>query len=78
MESPVEVRQLIADACDALKASVDIVSDDSLPLEARIKAHLKCVEAHARICGQLVSRSNLSEEEQKTLSALMSYPTPRQ
>mgnify|MGYP006056924387 CR=1 FL=1 len=73
MESPVEVRQLIAHAGAALKASVDILSDESLPLAARISAHLKCLEAHARICAQLVGECNLSESEQNTLSALMSY-----
>lgn len=77
MESPLEVRQLIADACEALKASVDILSEESLPLEARVRAHLKCLESHARICAQLVGESNLSEDEQNTLSALMRYYPPR-
>lgn len=53
-----EIQQLVAQACDALKASVDIMAEDSLPLEARLRARVKCLEAHARLCCQIVKSTN--------------------
>jgi hypothetical protein len=58
MKNRIEIQQLVAEACDALKASVDIMTEDSLPLEARLRARVKCLEAHARLCCQIVKRSN--------------------
>jgi hypothetical protein len=58
MKNRNEIQQLVAEACDALKASVDIMAEDSLPLEARLRARVKCLEAHARLCCQIVKSTN--------------------
>jgi hypothetical protein len=65
-----EIRQLVAHACDALKASVEILTEDSLPLEARLKARVRCLEAHARLCCQIVNRSNLAVAKEAASVAL--------
>lgn len=58
MKNRNEIQQLVTEACDALKASVDIMAEDSLSLEARLRARMKCLEAHARLCCQIVKITN--------------------
>ena len=75
METLDSLKWLVSEACDALNASIDILSDESLPLDARLKAHDRCLEAHARVCEKIVSESRLIKAERAALVSLMTYQT---
>jgi hypothetical protein len=77
MKNRNEIQQLVAEACDALKASVDIMTEDSLPLEARLRARVKCLEAHARLCCQIVKSTNQAVAIEAASMALPGGGRPR-
>lgn len=76
MDSLNELKRLISDACDALNAAADILSDDSLPISARLKAHDRCLESHDKIRIKIADLSSLLKAEFTALEMLMTYQIP--
>lgn len=60
MDRHAELQKLTADACDALRAATDILSDDSLPIEARIQAHDRCMAAFRKLLDQIPDIATLA------------------
>ena len=78
METLNSLKRLVSEACEALHASIDILSAESLPIDARFKAHAKCLEAHARIINQIATQSRLMKAELTAMTSLMTYQTPEE
>ena len=75
METLNSLKRLVLEACEALNASIEILSAESLPIDARIKAHAKCLEAHTRISNMIATESRLMRAELTAMTSLMTYQT---
>ena len=57
----------------ALMAAVGILRDESLPFAARVKAHLRCLDAHARLSGEMIQRIDLDDTAASVGRALLEF-----